>query len=112
MPALLDYAVPPATPSDRRGVPYVLALSANLCGLTFAAYMAVVGGTERWAWAWLPAWLAATVGGVLQVGLTTWAAAVAVELRRPAWYDPLIWVAWLATAGYLIALPVTLVACR
>ena len=113
MPAPLDYAGSASSPQpDRRGPLYVLVLSANLCGLTLAAYVAFVSGTGRWAWPWLPAWLVAVAGGVVQIGLTAWAGAVAVELRRPSWFDPLIWVAWLATVGYLVALPVTLVATR
>ena len=113
MPAPLDYAGPPSSPgADRRGPQYALALSANLCGLTFAGYLAFTSGAEPWTWSGMPGWLVAVAGGLLQVGLTVWGASVSVELRRPTWYDPLVWVAWLATAGYLIALPLVLVATR
>jgi hypothetical protein len=90
----------------------VLALSANLCGLTFAAYVAFSGGSDRWAWSWLPVWLLTVAGSLVQMGLTVWAATVSVELPHPSRFDPLIWVAWLATAGYLVALPLALVASK
>ena len=111
-PAPLEYAPPPPSRSTRRGPQYALALAANLCGLTFAAYVTVASTTSPWGWLGVPAWLVAVAGSLLQMALTVWAATVFVELSRVSWRDPLIWVACLATAGYLIALPVTLVASR
>jgi hypothetical protein len=112
MPAPLDYASPPVSPaSDRRGPQYVLAFTANLCGLGFAVWMAYAAGrSQPWALAWLPVWVVTVAGSVVQIGLTVWAATVSVELHRPSRFDPLVWVAWLATAGYLVALPLALVA--